>query len=234
VNSIYTKLALESLYSLNLDRNALPSSFVVSKGTIRTSYSVTPSATIPLGNQVHRTIVVGESQLQPSEIVGAVNGIGLQGTVTFDQSWEVMPQKDPVAIQKLRNVYLYVLGLKEGSPFKPNDFSSVERALNSCKGCFQVRKDAHCEQPEAADLNTSGWICLNKYRSIEDRLLRPDEIMISKSAWNDDVFFSVVLYSLQVQAEPERDALRQNKAVEVEGQAVGTAKVKASGGVGGG
>jgi hypothetical protein len=57
--SFYSSQVLENLCNLAYDRNTMPSHFLFSKGTIHTSDSITPGVTIPLGNQVTRTVAVG-------------------------------------------------------------------------------------------------------------------------------------------------------------------------------
>src|ERR1700691_4004247 len=57
VGDIYTSQVLENLYRIAYDRNAMPSHFGITKGTIKTQETVTPTLTVPLGSQVTRTVV---------------------------------------------------------------------------------------------------------------------------------------------------------------------------------
>jgi hypothetical protein len=105
LGSLYRSQVLENINAFYNDPNATPSIFSISKGMIKTSNSVTPGVTIPLGNQSTRIVAVGGV----SQTVSSFNGISLQAAEAWEQSWEITPEKDPAVLQIVRAVYLSTL-----------------------------------------------------------------------------------------------------------------------------
>jgi hypothetical protein len=222
VGSIYTSQVLENLYSLAYDRVTIPSLFVVSKGIIHTSDSITPSVSFPLGNQVTRTVASGGI----TQVVGTYNGIGLQGTETVEQSWEITPQNNALALDRLRAVYLYVLtpGDKTNVPPPGQHSASFDTIVKECRddACFRVKgdQDSCVPPPSPKDLGPKSWICLGKYQG-NLRLATQRQMMITKEAYERDILLKLVLYSLQAQVDAEPEHTTQVKAAEKRGEKLG-------------
>jgi hypothetical protein len=218
VGSIYTSQVLANLHRLAEDRQVVPSLFVVMKGNIHTVNSITPGVSIPLGNQVTRTVAVGGV----SQIVGSYNAFTLQGQEVWDQSWDIEPKQNTVALRQLRALYLYVLGRLCGpsvtnekcrkqveQDLRPDANDPLVTAiLDECQrasdrsACFRVRpKGEDCVQPSASYFGDQQWVCLGKYQDIQEKLTFDHEMIISGTAFQRDVLFNLVLYSLKVQSQ---------------------------------
>jgi hypothetical protein len=156
----------------------------------------------------------------------------VQATEGRELTWQIIPEKDANALRKLRAVYLYVLGLNQDNSTqefarkpstddpKPDDPAPIETILKGCKmprseqsGCFQVGSSVSCGQP-GENLSNQDWVCLGRYGSIYENLALQREVMISRTAYNCAVLFDLVLFSLQVQSDAERDARAKIKAAE--------------------
>jgi len=105
VGSIYTSQVLENLYDIAQDSNAIPSEFAISQGSIQTSNTITPGVSIPLGNTVTRTVASGGI----TQVVAPYNGLSLQGSEGWTQSWQISPQEDAQVLRSLHFIYGYVV-----------------------------------------------------------------------------------------------------------------------------
>ena len=220
VGSLYTSQVLENIHRFAEDREVVPSLFVITKGTIHTLNSITPGVAIPLGNQVTRTVAVGGV----SQIVGSYNGLTLQGQESWDQGWDIVPKQDTVALRRLRALYLYVLGrLCEKSatnkacweqvtqdlgpdakdPFVGLMLQECQRAGDGERGCFRLRIKGkpECVRPSVSDFRVQQWVCLGIYQDIREKLTFDHEMTIWGPAFQRDVLFNLVLYSLKVQSQ---------------------------------
>lgn len=212
VGAIYTSQVLENLHSLLEDRNAMPSHFSIKDGSINTSESIKPSITIPLGNAVTRTAAAGGV----SQVVGSYNSVSLDYGASWTQSWNIEPEKDPVALQRLRFLYLFVLGRQPVNGTTARDLFDREMAevmhvsqlaesiIGRCSSpqatmpCFRVRQhNDGCVQPAKSTESGRDWICLGKYQSIREKMTNKSEMMISGEAYWRNVLFDLVRMSLR-------------------------------------
>jgi hypothetical protein len=113
VGSIYTSQIIGNLESLDRNLNAMPSLFSLSSGGIHTTNNINPSLTVPLGNTVTRTVVSNGV----SQIVAPYNSLGIQASEGWEQTWNIVPEKDPTVLRVLRAVYLYSLGKLDAKVF---------------------------------------------------------------------------------------------------------------------
>jgi len=117
--SIYRYEVLQNLNIMNNNKNAVPSDFVLAKGTITTENNIQPSISIPYGNTVTRNVVTDTV----TQVVAPYQSISLSGSQQWSQSWDITPQPNACAIGVLHDAYLYALGQ---SPTE-NDFSNPKK-----------------------------------------------------------------------------------------------------------
>jgi hypothetical protein len=80
-------------------------------------------------------------------------------------------------------------------------------------------------------MDLGGWVCLGKYGSANERLVQQREMLITKSGYDSGVLFDLVQFSLQIQAEADReakvDAAAKTKGAETKAEADAKNKVQA-------
>lgn len=106
MGSIYTSQVLRNIDKIDHDPFATPSLFAVTTGQIGSSNTITPSVSIPLGNQVTRTVATGGI----TQVVGQYNGFGVNVAEGWTQTWTITPQTDANVLRILHAVYRYALG----------------------------------------------------------------------------------------------------------------------------
>lgn len=241
VGAIYTSQVLQNLYTLADDPQALPSNYSISKGSIQTGHSINPGLTVPLGNSVTR----GVNGAGITEVAGAYNALGLQYTEGLTQSWDIVPAKDAGALRRLRAVYRYALG-QIGSREMKGDFNDLEKFnsgtadnvkgfVKQCSGlynadetkgnsgCVKIASLATpCQKDEKRDRETKiadhqNFVCLTKYNSFNDDFLHQRVILILEGPYDNGALVSLVLLSLEVQAEGEQRAGYKAKHAETLG-----------------
>jgi hypothetical protein len=148
VGSIDTSQVLESLYNLANDPNAVPSPFTFSQGTIQTTNSIAPGVSIPLGNQVTRTVASGGI----TQVVAPYNGLSLQGSEGWTQSWQINPVEDAQVLRTLHFIYSYVVG----NICKEADLAKRKACLiTKFENVFpQLRSKVTADQDETAALES--------------------------------------------------------------------------------
>jgi len=233
VGAIYTGQILENLYTLADDPRALPSIYSISKGSIQTNHSVNPGVTVPLGNTVTREATVGGV----SEVVGAYNALTLQYTGSLVQSWDIVPAKDSSALRRLRAVYRFALGqideselsgevkgLPPGSVGMDMLLAVIEHCADPAAkrkgGCFKVASLQSMQTPcarkadeivETTILADQSFVCVSKYNTFHDDFFHQRSILVLRDSYKHDVLPSLVLLSLELQAEGEREAAAKDK-----------------------
>ncbi len=171
IGAIYTSQVLENLYSRADEPNAIPSHFSFAKGNIHTTNTVTPTATIPIGDQAHQTIVNGA--LGVTELVGGTPGVSLAVAEGWDQYWDITPEKDPAVLRTLNFVYKCTFGY-----------------INDCDKTVQQRLLEPPAPPQTTEAGSTSVACKATYTAVDcssNQTVPPDAKPVSTVPTKSDL-----------------------------------------------
>jgi hypothetical protein len=111
IESVYTRQALDNLSKIIDDPYAMPSQVDLLQGTVQTSYSVSPTLSVPFSDAItHTNTLMGGAFTRTYTTAAGSASTGVGASVgPWTTNWNVVPLTDANTLRNLRALYRYVI-----------------------------------------------------------------------------------------------------------------------------